>query len=193
MGYRELIESLKREGEEKANSILDEAHKECESIQRDTEEKIRSLEERYRKRLEETIRKQKAEILRQARLQADKTILLAERELADRAYNLSKSLLPLLREESYDLVFEALVKELPSEKWRIIRVNPGDMRLAEDHFSGTEVHGDESISGGVEVETEDRRIRITNTFEKRLQRLWEGMVSDILKEISRSGKNNRKG
>ena len=112
----------------------------------------------------------------------------ASAALAERMYRLAGEAIRRFRDEDYDAIFEALAREIPEEKWARVRVNPEDEARARERFPGLKVLSDAAVTGGMEVETADGRIRISNTLETRLERAWprilSGLVSDVLKECS---------
>ena len=109
--------------------------------------------------------------------------LLAERALADRLYGLAQSSLPALRNVGYRDMFVSFAQELPRFAWKTIRVNPGDGALAREQFPGAEVQFDKTITGGLEAISDGGEVRVVNTFEKRLERTWEEMLPEIMKEV----------
>ena len=117
--------------------------------------------------------------------------LSAEKALSDRLFDLSMTLLHELRDDGYENMFGLLARELPTTKWKCIRVNPEDSGTARKLFPDSEFVSDNKISGGLEAVSEDGRICITNTFEKRLERIREEMlpllIKDIYKEVSDHG------
>jgi vacuolar-type H+-ATPase subunit E/Vma4 len=182
MGCDELIQALRKEAEEKTREIWVLAEEEAGRIRADIpvrlealrqdDEAGRSSDEAYRMLLE-------------AETGARVIMLTAYDRLSRRLYSLAASSLLLLREEAYGKIFERLVLELPSFRWQRVRIAPDDSELARKFFPGAEIVTDESITGGMEAEAEEGTIRIVNTFEKRLERLWTEMLPDLLDDISR--------
>ena len=64
-----------------------------------------------------------------------------------------------------------------------MRVNPEDIELAKAYFPDSEIIPDGNISGGLDVLTGDGRIRVINTFEKRLERAWADMLPELIRDI----------
>jgi len=167
MGCKELIESLRAAGDDKLKAIRAEAEQEAERIRADAARRVGALqEERARKRA---------------------VGLRAERALADRLYRAARASLPALKNVGYQDVFSGLARELPPFTWKTVRVNPGDVALAREQFPGAEVLAEPSIIGGLEATSEGDRLQVVNTFEKRLERLWEEMLPEIMKEVAGQG------
>jgi vacuolar-type H+-ATPase subunit E/Vma4 len=183
MGCKELIESLRAGGNEKLQALRTEAEREAELIRASTAAQIAELRADYRRqRTIATTRHTEATLAEASR--AGRRIRIAgERALAARLYGLAQASLPTLRQEAYPEVFAALVRELPAGDWQLIRVNPQDAALAKEHFPAAEVLTEESIAGGLEAATPGDQLRVVNTFEKRLERLWEEILPDMMKEI----------
>ncbi|HXX56712.1 MAG TPA: V-type ATP synthase subunit E [Thermodesulfovibrionales bacterium] len=182
MGYQELIDSLHKEGEEKARSILNEAEVEAANIRQDASKKTGEMEQHYTRDLAAAVKEETEAILSEAGKKARMVLLAAEKELSDRLYKIAMKSLPLLREKRYPDLFVALYKELPQHQWRAVRVHPEDKGLAETCLPDAEVISDNSISGGLDVMTADERIRVTNTFDKRLACLWIEMLPGLMRD-----------
>jgi V/A-type H+-transporting ATPase subunit E len=188
MGCDELIESLRKEAEEKTREIWEEAEKEAGKIRADISLRLEALQRdnAAERSSDEVPRK----VLLEAETGARMIRLIADDRLSVRLYSLIASSLCLLREEGYEDIFQRLVLEIPSFEWQRVRVNPDDSALAQKSFPGAEVVADKSITGGVEVEAEEGGVRIVNTFEKRLERLWPQMLPDLLGDIRKEVMDN---
>ena len=187
MGCKELIGSLRATGDEKIKAMHIEAEQEEERIRADAARRIGALQEEY-------ARKHAAEAAKQAEAfmaEANRTVraigLRAERALAERLFSAARASLQTLRNAGYRDVFTGFTRELPQFTWKTVRVNPGDVALAREQFPGAEVLADPGIIGGLEAASEDDRVKVVNTFEKRLERTWEEMLPDIMKEVTGQG------
>lgn len=182
MGYKELIEAIREEGERRMREIWAEAEARAEEIRREAGLKIDTIRKGYDERFNAEIEKIKGLSIRNAEREASGIRLKAEEDLSRRLFMIAMSLLPILRGEGYDEVFHALVKEIPNSEWVTVRVNPDDTMLARSHFPEAEVIGDPSITGGFVVMNRNGNT-IINTFEKRLERLWPEILPEILNAI----------
>jgi vacuolar-type H+-ATPase subunit E/Vma4 len=183
MGYKELIESLLDETEKKISSLWEEAETVSVGVAAEQRKKIASIREAVRKKQTLIISKESDRILAGARSSARKTILLALKDLSGHLYRNALSMLHTLRDDNYRKVFDLLVKELPTFRWHTIRVNPEDVTIAEGYFPDSSVVADGKITGGLDVMTEDGRVRVINTFEKRLERIWDDLLSLLIRDI----------
>jgi vacuolar-type H+-ATPase subunit E/Vma4 len=187
MGCKELIGSLRAAGDEKLKTIRTEAEQEAVRIRTDAARRIEALQE-------ERTRKHAAEVAKQSEAlmaEANRTVrvigLRAERALADRLYGVARASLPALRNVGYRDVFTGFARELPKFTWKTVRVNPGDVAQAREQFPEAEVLADPGIIGGLEAASDGDRVRVVNTFEKRLERMWEEILPDIMKEMTGQG------
>lgn len=188
MGYQELIASLRKEGEEKIKAIRDTTQSEAEEIKTEAAKKIEKIKEEFQAKEAGLRKSQEDNILSTAEYKVRIIRLTAEKTLSDRLFRLASSCLDELRKESDEAVFSSLVKELPATSWNEVRVNPEDVDLVHTHFPDSEIIPDNKITGGLEVFRENRKQKIINTFEKRLERIWEEilpfLVIDTYKESS---------
>lgn len=191
MSRAALIEALRRKAAGDAAAIWQKAEADAENRKR---EAARSVEERrtvllqqvetQRKRLEDA---ETAAAERKAR----ELRVTAEVSLAQRLYRLALVSLQGLRQESPQRLFAALTAELPSRSWQRVRVNPADEVLARAHFPQAEVVCDEAIIGGMEVEADDGRIRVSNTLEARLQSAWPDILPDLIASVLAESSDHR--
>lgn len=182
MGYEELIEAIKEEGERKLREIWATAETMAEIIRKEAESRATALRMEYEERLNVEVEKKRSLILKEAVREAYQIRLKAQEKLSERLFSTAVGLLSVLKRERYKEVFEALFNEIPHSRWVTVRVNPDDILIAESCFKGTDIIVDPSITGGFVVENSEGNI-IINTFEKRLERLWPEILPEILKTI----------
>ncbi|MEJ2314859.1 MAG: V-type ATP synthase subunit E [Nitrospirota bacterium] len=184
MPSRELIERLNKEADERVRAIREKAEGEAEGIREEARRKIEALSRRYRALEVEAVREKTARIRTVAEGEARRVRQGTDEALAARLREIAFSALSGLREKGYEGVFRALAAEVPPAlAWMTVRVNPADVGLASEAFPGADVQGDGSITGGLEAASEDGRVRIVNTFEKRLERAWDEILSGLLAEV----------
>ncbi len=183
MGYRELIESLKSEAEKTIEKIWKEKKEEGGAIKKVFDEEMKRFRDEYISSKKIEILKKTESIIFIAKRKSHEIKLNAEEEFEKRLYSIAKEMLPLLRDERYHDVFGKLASEISDNKWKKIIVNPDDISLAEIHFKNAEIIPDGKISGGFVAISEDGKITIDNTFEKRLERAWQSIIPETIKEI----------
>ncbi len=188
MSSRELIESLRRSGDEKIRLLRQEAEQEAGALRAAASEKIGELRKQYADKLSAAAGEETIRALAEAGNKARMLRLAAEKMLSDRLLSASRASLQQLRDAAYPALFEKMVLELPSLAWNLVRVNPADVNLARKYFPEAEIVPVEAISGGVDVTVRDGTIRVVNTLEKRLERAWNEllppMVKDAYREVS---------
>lgn len=183
MGYKELIDALKKEGEKQKQEIRDSAEKECERLRHEGEVRMRKLEERADEMIKRVQAEERRKIISKAEEEAKKIILQAEAGVLKRVYELAKRELRELRKNDYPEVFRGLAEELGVLNCEKVRVNPEDMELVREHFPDAVIESDDSISGGLEVFIEGGRIHLINTFEARFERAWEHLKTEVIENM----------
>jgi vacuolar-type H+-ATPase subunit E/Vma4 len=188
LGHRELIESLRKEGEANISQLWSEVKAEAEKINAETARRIDVLREKYDEVREVEVSKHEQSILAGAKNRAHVIKLLAEKALSERFFPLAMLNLRELRDHAYKDVFAELVAGLPDMAWDNVRVNPQDLEMARGHFPDSNIIPDDNISGGLEVSREEGRVCIVDTFEKRLEKAWEDilplLINEVYKEVS---------
>jgi len=182
MGYRELIDALQRECEEKVRKIWQEVENEAERVRADASKRIKEAREGRNKSQSSAVEVMTESILSEAGKRARVTRLMAEKELSDRLYRIALDSLSHLRDEGYKDIFSALVNELPQCEWGMVKVSPQDGVLAKSFFPEDEVVTDPAVTGGIEV-TGKEGIRVVNTLEKRLERIWTEILPEMTAEV----------
>jgi len=183
MGCKELIESLRAAGDERIKAMRAEAEQEAERARAEAARRIAELKADHAAKRSAAAAAHADKYLAEANVTVRQNRLLAERALADRLYGLARSSLPTLRNVGYRDMFMSFKQELPRFTWKTIRVNPADETLAREQFPDIEILFDESITGGLEAVSDGGQVKVVNTFEKRLERLWEEMLPEIMEEV----------
>jgi vacuolar-type H+-ATPase subunit E/Vma4 len=88
-----------------------------------------------------------------------------------------------MRMDNPELLFRALISELPPDAWSSVRVNPDFVSLAARCFPDAEIIPDASLSGGFKVTSADGSLTVDNTLSTRLERLWPELLPEILAEL----------
>jgi vacuolar-type H+-ATPase subunit E/Vma4 len=188
MNCRELVESLRRTGDEKVCALWREAEDEAGTIRAEIEARIGRMKAAGGRDLAARVDALLTAAIGEAKSRARLSRLNAEKTLSDRLYSAASFALQWLRDDRYPALFEKLALELPSLDWQVVRVNPRDVGFAKKYFPNAEIVPDEKITGGMDATAEDGAIRVINTLEKRLERSWMDllpeMMSDVYQEVS---------
>ena len=178
-----LIDALRRKGERDAAALWGQARARAQTRK---DEAARALEDQ-RGQIESEIAATAAESERlavaEAQHEARRIRTAASTALAARLFRLACGSLPRFRDEHYGQLFTALAEELPARAWQCVRVSDTDRRLAAARFPQAQIACDEAIVGGVEVEAEDGRIRISNTLQTRLQTAWPDVLPGLINHV----------
>jgi V/A-type H+-transporting ATPase subunit E len=188
MGCEELIESLRKEAEEKVREIRRETEEEAGKIKAGFSLKLEVLRRENAAGGSSGVEGQK--VLLDAGNRARTIRLTAEGRLSARLYILAVSSLHILRVKGYEDIFHRLAMEIPPLLWRSVQVNQEDCDLARKFFPDAEIVAARNITGGMEVETERGLMSVANTFEKRLERAWPQMLPELIGDINREVMNN---
>jgi V/A-type H+-transporting ATPase subunit E len=183
MGCKELIESLRAAGDERIRAMRAETEQEAERVRAEARRKIAGVREDHAAKRSAAAVARAEQFLAEANATVRQKRLLAERALADRLYGLARYSLPALRNVGYRDMFASFAQELPRFTWKTIRVNPADGALAREQFPDAEILFDKAITGGLEAISDEGQVKVVNTFEKRLERMWEEMLPEIMKEV----------
>jgi len=186
MSYQELIGALNRECEERVRQIRQAAESDAGKVRAEVLKKVCEIKESYGREQSSAARTQTDSILSKARDTARSNRLRAEKELSCRLYSVAVRSLRHLRDERYRDVFLSLVNELPPGLWEVVKVNPEDRDFVRGFFPDAEIlDSGPGITGGLEVVGRNGSVRIVNTLEKRLERVWSEMLPEIMKDVYR--------
>jgi V/A-type H+/Na+-transporting ATPase subunit E len=183
MSVRELVESLRKAGDEKVCALWREAEDEAGAIRTEIEDRIGRMRADSGRVLAARVDALLTAAIGEAKNRARFSRLNAERTLSERLFSAASSALRRLRDDRYPALFEKLALELPSLDWQVVQVNPGDVGFAKKYFPKAEIVPDDKITGGMDATAEGGAIRVINTFEKRLERSWLDLLPDLIKDV----------
>lgn len=183
MSQQELMASLQRAAEQEIAALWQATEQEAQRLRDQAQQQQQALRNELLSAAQRQAAKQAAARDQLALRQERSLRLDAEAALAERLLRLARELLPQLRGGDDRQIFTALTAELPPVGWGVLRVHPGDLPLARQLFPEVEITGDQEISGGLEAVSADGGLRVVNTLEKRLQRLWPQLLSQLRKEV----------
>jgi vacuolar-type H+-ATPase subunit E/Vma4 len=182
-----LIDELRRKAKEDVEALWRKTRADADAYRA---ERSRANEEE-RARAAQKLASSAADFAAAATIEAERTArtnrAAAKAAFANRLFRLAVEALPDLGSEN---LFAALAAELPSREWQRVIVNPADRDAAQRLFPHAEVVCNPAIAGGMDVEADAGRIRVSNTLESRLQAAWPeilpGLMTEILAEVSHS-------
>jgi V/A-type H+/Na+-transporting ATPase subunit E len=181
LGCEELIDSLRLAAEEKGRLLWIKAEEEARAMRENASTEIARMKASLK--MAASAEEQLSDILSAATKEARMIRMSAEKTLCARMLAIASCCLPSLIRETYKEDFGAFVRELPPVPWECVTVNPRDKSVAREYFSNAKILADENVAGGFTVSADDGRVRVINTFEKRLERGWTEMVPAVIKEV----------
>lgn len=184
MGCKELIESLRAAASERVNAVWSEAAAEADNARAACAQEIDQAKEEAGRIMTTRVELIRSQALLETRKKERGLRLAADRKLADLLYSIAASRLRMVRDREYDAIFQALVQELPRLTWGSVKVHPDDVERARTFFPNVKITSAETISGGLEATSDDGLVTVVNTFEKRLERAWEGMLPELIREAT---------
>ena len=191
MGRMALIESLQGKATEDADALWRDARERADAYRSELAQALELQGAQDAQAAALHARQVEDDATTGARHRADAARAQAALVLADRMYRLAVAELPAMRDAGGAELFAALVGELPGRDWQFVRVNPSDRELARRHFPRAEIACDPGIHGGLEVATDDGRIRVSNTLETRLENAWPDVVPRLIADLLAESHDHR--
>lgn len=191
MTHPELIEALRKSAQQEAEVIWQAARDKAEECRNQATSAMKDRRTRVTQEIAAIARELEDTARNEAERAARRIRMTASTVLGERAYATACASLSRFRGDGYEVLFAALAAEIPPRTWQRARVNPADRSLVRTHFADAEVVTDEAIVGGMEVETEDGRIKVRNTLETRLARAWQDILPRLIDGIIEEFSDNR--
>ena len=183
MAQRELEAALRRDGESKAREIWRSVEAEAECLRSAAAQTLDRQRQAAEEQRQIEINALHDAAFAVARKQAQHSRLAAESTLERRLKQLAEGLLDGLAFSGGAELFARLAAEIPAYPWRQLKIHPRDEIFARAAFPEAEILPSEGITAGLEVLSNDGRIQVINTLEKRLEHLWPELLPELLKEL----------
>lgn len=183
MGREALIESLRSRATEDVAALWRDVRAQAEEYRVELAHTLEQQRLREAQAAAALARRLQDDASAEARHRAREIRAQAALVLADRLYRLAITQLPTLRDASGPELFQSLARELPQRDWQRVRVNPADREPASARFPSAEVACDPAISGGLDVEADEGRIRVSNTLETRLETAWPDLLPRLINDL----------
>ena len=184
MGCKELIEALRAAASERVNAAWSEASAEADIARAACAQKIDQAKGEAGRISAARVALIRSQALQKTHGKERGMRLVADRKLADLLYSIAVSRLRMVRDRAYDAAFQTMVLELPQFTWGSVKVHPDDVERARTFFPKANIFATETISGGLEATSDDGLVTVVNTCEKRLERAWEGMLPEMIREAT---------
>lgn len=183
MGRRELLEALRREGQEAMAAIALRGDAEEKKMRSGAEQCRENRRREHEQQRELLCSDRQRTIISTAAREASLIRLRAEHALSLRLHERARACLKQLRSGDAERLFRSLAAELPSESWHTVWTTPGDAALASEYFTGATIIPDETLTGGFKVATADNSLTIDNTLEARLEKVWPDLLPHLMAEL----------
>jgi vacuolar-type H+-ATPase subunit E/Vma4 len=180
MGHGELLNALRRKGDDQAAALRRRVDGEQEALRQEADARRERLRLEHEERCAVDGRSRRHGVVAAAEREAALVRERAEHELALRLRERAGHCLATLRDADYAALFRTLAAELPPADWGTIRVNPLDAPLAAELFPTARVVADDAISGGLEADSADGTLVVVNTLESRLARGWDDLLPGMV-------------
>jgi len=186
MSLERVVEDIKEEANARAEEIRGEAEREAEQIREEAREDADQLREKRLAAAERTIEQEREQQLSSAKLEAKQSRLEARRDVIESVREEIEQRLANIDGEEREVLTRQLLDGVAGEfdGDDTVRVygRESDRELLESllaEYDGFEYAGSVDCLGGVVVESEASRMRITNTFDSVLGSTWEDNIGEM--------------
>lgn len=183
MGESELKIALRREGELLIRDFWEAAETGVVQRREAIDAELEQLRDQADRASQAELAGLRSTLLFEARARAMQCRLHAETAMQERLLKLARESLTELGGTERVELWQALLRELPSSVWTRVRVHPLDRSMAEDSFPEAIIDCDEAISAGMIVSDAEDMVRIDNTLNCRLMRVWPDLVPKLLEAL----------
>jgi V/A-type H+-transporting ATPase subunit E len=183
MGLEKVIERIQREGEEKINSILQDAEKQAAELLQKTQKNLDAVFVKHREDAEKQIEAWRVQEKSGIEIEAKKIRLSAEKDILNLTYH---ECLAALESLPYQQILAALIKnateELPEAAF--IFSNKRDESLVQS-LSNLSYAGSIECLGGIVVENNEHTLKLDYQYETIAALVWEKNLKEIAEKIFR--------
>lgn len=177
MGLEQVIGDVRRDGEQRAERIIDEAEVEAKRILDDAREQAREYEEKRLAQAGRDADQVRAQVRSHGRFEARKVVLGAEAELRD---ELRQAILDgfsaldaKVREGHIKKLLATAKKTIPSGTVTGAKQDESVLKAQDTYDHG----GTADILGGIIVESEDGRNRLDMSYESLIADRWRDILT----------------
>lgn len=188
MGLDTVVDDIRDEAREEADRIVSDAEEDRDARIAEAEEEADRILEQAEEEAEIEAEALREQTLSGARLEAKTMQSRARKELLDDLRGAVEDRLAALddgREDLTEALLDDAIEELDADAGTV-HVAEGDADLAEELLAdrdGFELGGTEDVLGGVIVDSADGDVRVTNTFDAVLDRVWSDDVREITSRL----------
>ncbi|MFB6283040.1 MAG: V-type ATP synthase subunit E [Halobacteria archaeon] len=184
MGLETVVEDITEKARNRAEEIREEAESEADEIVADAEDEADEIMEEAKEEVEKEIDEAREQTLSSAQLESKKKVSRTRKELLDELKKDVREELAELedgRREITESLLNDAVDEIDDSSGTVHSSENDEelvKELTEDH-DGFSYGGSENIVGGVVVENSTGKVRVTNSFDSVLEKVWSDSISEI--------------
>jgi V/A-type H+-transporting ATPase subunit E len=188
MGLDTVVDDIRDEAREEADRIVSDAEEDRDARIEEAEEEADRILEQAEEEAESETEALREQTLSGARLEAKTMQSRARKELLDDLRGAVEDRLAALddgREDLTGALLDDAIAELDTDEGTV-HVAAGDEDIVGDLLAGRdgfELGGTEDVLGGVIVDSADGDVRVTNTFDAVLDRVWSDDVREITSRL----------
>lgn len=200
MSLEAILEAIETSGREKIEQIQEQAKKEVDEILEAAREEAQSIREQERQKALRSARRERAHLLHEARSHQLKIHQEGRDHIIEEILERTRERLQDFRtEQAYedllqrfvDESFEALSASLVEDETPVLEIDPRDRdslenKLAELPRNFNIEEGTKSW-GGVALSSQDRRVRVINTLESRMERATPFLCVSLTARLENEG------
>ena len=186
MSLETVAEDITEQARERAAEIREAAEADAEEIREAAEADAEEIREERLAEVEREIEQEREQRLSGAKLEAKQARLAARRDVIDSVHEAVETAIAGLdgeeRRELTDALLGAAAEEFDGDERVQVYGRETDRELLEsliEPYSGFEYAGEVDCLGGVVVEGDGSRVRVTNTFDSVLADIWDENLREM--------------
>lgn len=185
MSLETVVEDIREEARARASEIRAAAEEDAEEVREAAERDAEELREERLAEADREIEQEREQRLSSAKLEAKQARLEARRDVIESVHEEVETAIASLdgaeRRELTEALLEAAAEEFDGDSVRVYGRGE-DRELLEtllDSHDGFEYAGEVDCLGGVVVESDSSRVRVTNTFDSVLADIWDENLREM--------------
>ncbi len=186
MSLETVVEDIREQANTRAAEIREEAERDAEEIREQAQAEAEEIREERLEAAEREIEQEREQRLSSAKLEAKQSRLEARREVISAVREEVETAIANLEGEQREVLTRKLLaaaaEEFEGDERVAVYGRADDRSLLESlltEYDGFEYAGEVDCLGGVVVESDSSRVRVTNTFDSVLEDVWEENLREM--------------
>jgi V/A-type H+/Na+-transporting ATPase subunit E len=189
MAYENLLKSVEESAQEREQELIQKAQIAVQAISQDTKNQATEIQQSFLAEAKKAAAVEKNKRIYLTKGENKEALIKIKERIVSKAFHDAEQRLSVLRNDlKYSAVFNKLAREaiesLGGEEFRI-HIDKRDKQLVKRILSDMNLTGeiiaDLQCSGGLVVSTRNESVKISNTFESRLERVKERKKLEVYK------------